>query len=422
MMGIFLLGTMLVLILFGVPIAFSIGLAGGIFLEVTDMRPLILLPQRLLVGANSYALLAVPLFTFSGYLMEAGGLSQRLVQWVEKVFGWFPGSMGTIALLCCTIFAALTGSGPATVAAIGAIMYPAMISGGYPRHTAAGLLAAGGSLGPIIPPSIAMIVYGSTMSLSIPNMFIGAVVPGIILAGLFIVVNTLIAFKIKLRPERKFFTARELLDSTLGALGMLFLPVIVLGGIYGGMFTPTEAAAVCVAYTLLLGVLYKELSLASTLSALRRTVRTSAMVMLIVGMSGIFGWILASAKIPSQIAQAVIPYLSSQGMYMLILMLVLFFVGCIMETLASIVILAPILVPIGLEMGIHPLHLGVVFCINLVIGFITPPFGMNLFTATSVTGLPFTQVVKGTLPFLAVAVAAVFLFAFVPGTVLFFFQ
>ncbi len=422
MLAILLLGVMLVLIMVGVPIAFAIGLSASFFLEVTGMRPQILLPQRLLVGINSFALIAVPLFTFSGYLMEQGGLSKRLVDWVEKIFGWFPGSMGTITILCCTIFASLTGSGPATVAAIGAIMFPAMISGGYSRETAAGLLAAGGSLGPIIPPSVAMIVYGSTMSLSIPNMFLAAIIPGLLLAFLFIVVNTVIAFRKNIKPVRQTFTRQEFLRSTVSASGVILLPVIVLGGIYGGVFTPTEAAAVCVIYSLFLGMAFRELTWKKVADCLKLTARTSAMVILICGMSAIFGWILAAAKIPTTIATAVLPYLSSPEVYLIILMFFLFFVGCLMETLSSIVILAPILVPIGIQLGVDPLHLGVLFCINLVIGFITPPFGVNIFTACSVTGQSFPAVVKGLLPFLLVAMAAVMVFAFVPGITLFFFR
>lgn len=412
-------GSLFFLILIGVPIAFCIALSSAFFLVVSQSKPLILIAQRMLLGMDSFVLLAIPLFTLSGYLMEQGGLSKRLVDWVEKIFGWFPGSMGTVTIVCCTIFAALTGSGPATVAAIGAIMIPSMTKSGYKRETAAGLLAAGGALGPIIPPSVAMIVYGSTMNLPIPDMFIAGIIPGVVMAGLFIVTNSVIAIKKKIRPEPHHYTFYDLILSTWRALGVLFLPIIVLGGIYGGFFTPTEAATVCVLYSLALGFFYRELSYKNLISAMKKTVCTSAMVVLILGVSNTFGWILASAKIPTMIANAIIPYVSTQFTYLILLMLILFLVGCIMETLSSIVILAPILVPIGLQLGVDPLHLGVLFCVNLIVGFITPPFGVNLFTAVSTAEVSYSQAVKGVMPFLITAIISVVIFAFVPQIVLF---
>lgn len=414
-----LFGSLLVLIIFGVPIAFSIGLSGAFFLVVTQMRPLILVAQRLMVGMDSFALLAIPLFTLAGYIMEQGGLSKRLVDWAQSIFGWFPGSMGTITIVCCTVFAALTGSGPATVAAIGSIMIPAMISSGYKKENAAGLLAAGGALGPIIPPSISMIVYGTTMSLSVPDMFLAGIVPGLMLALGYIGINTVYAVKNNIKRNEQKYSAMECLVFTWKALAVLMLPVIVLGGIYGGIFTPTEAASVCVLYSVMLGVLYKELSWKKLIIAMEKTVETSAMVVFIVGMSGLLGWVLAAAKIPAMIANSVIPMFSNKYVYMIILMMLLFVVGCVMEILASIVILAPILVPIGIQMGWDPLHLGIIFCVNLIVGYITPPFGVNLFTAASTAGVPFAGVLKGVIPYLLASVAIVLILAFIPDIILF---
>lgn len=419
MEALILFGALLTLIIIGVPIAFSIGLSGVFFLVVTQMRPLILVAQRLVVGMDSFALLAIPLFTLAGYIMEEGGLSKRLVDWAQSLFGWFPGSMGTITIICCTVFAALTGSGPATVAAIGAIMMPAMINGGYKKENAAGLLAAGGALGPVIPPSISMIVYGTTMGVSVPDMFLGGIVPGLLLALAFIVTNTIHALKNGIKRSETKYTVKECLIFTWKALGVLMLPIIVLGGIYGGIFTPTEAASVCVLYSLLLGLIYRELNFSKLLTAFKRTVETSAMVVFIVGISGLLGWVLASAKIPTMIANAIIPLFSNKYVYMLILMLLLFFVGCLMEILASIVILAPILVPIGVQMGWDPLHLGIVFCTNLIIGYITPPFGVNLFTASSTSGVPFAGVLKGVIPYLVASVIIVLILAFIPDIIMF---
>jgi C4-dicarboxylate transporter DctM subunit len=368
---------------------------------------------------DSFVMLAVPLFTLAGYLMEQGGLSRRLVDWVEKIFGRYTGATGTITIICCAIFASLTGSGPATVAAIGAVMMPALIQSGYPKHIAAGMLASGGALGPIIPPSVAMIVYGSTMNVSIPKMFIGALVPGLCVAGLFVLVNLGISYKRGIRGTGRSYTIKEIVVSTWRALGVLLLPVIVLGGIYGGFFTPTEAATICVVYSMGLGFALKELSLTALIATFKKTIVTSSAIAMIIGISSVFGWILAAAKIPASVAQTLIPILGNANIYMLVLMLVLFVVGCLMETLAAIVIIAPILVPIGLQMGVDPLHLGVIFCINLIVGFVTPPFGVNLFTAVSTTDTPYTDVVRGSILFLIPAVFAIFIFAFIPEIILF---
>lgn len=405
---------MFLLIFWGVPIAYSIELSVIALLAVTHLKPMIIIPQKLEIGMDTFVYLAIPLFTLAGYLMEQGGLSDRLVDCVEKLFGWFPGSMGTITIICCLFFASLTGSGPATVAAIGAIMIPTMLKNGYSRTDAAGLLAAGGSLGPIIPPSIAMIVYATTMGLSVPEMFMAAMLPGILLGLLFIATNTILSIRKGIRSERVHFTTKELLRSVWRALGVIFLPVLVLGGIYGGIFTPTEAATISVVYALILGFSYRELTLKKLLVAMQKTVVTSAMVIFIVGMSNAFGTILAAANIPRTIAAMIIPYLNNRTVYLLLLIVFLLVVGCIMETVSSIVILAPILVPIGTALGIVPMHLGIVFSVTLIVGFITPPFGLNLFTAAATADTNFSEVVKGVLPYLIASLIAVLLIAFFP--------
>ncbi|MCI8429766.1 MAG: TRAP transporter large permease subunit [Lachnospiraceae bacterium] len=238
-----------------------------------------------------------------------------------------------------------------------------MISGGYRENSAAGLLACGGALGPVIPPSICMIVYGTTMGVSVP--------------------------------------------------------AIVLGGIYGGVFTPTEAAAVCVAFALILGICYRELNPASLMDSLIKTVETSSMVIIIVGMSAVLSWILSATGIPAQIASAATPFLGNKYVYIVVLLLILFGIGCLMETVASMLILGPILVPIGLALGMNDLHLAIVFSVALVVGMVTPPFGLNLFTACATSRQTFLQVVKGMVPYLIALIAAVILVAFVPELSLF---
>lgn len=418
-MALLLFGLMFVLMLAGIPIAFSIAIATAGFLVFTGSGSLLLLAQRFFLGMDSFVLLAVPLFVMTGFLMDQCGLSKRLIDWVECIFGRIRGSVGVVTIVSCAIFAALVGSGPATIAAIGALMIPALRQSGYREETSAGLVAAGGALGPIIPPSVGMIVYGSTMNLSIPKMFMSAIIPGLMMVFGLIAVNMIIVKKENIPPSEKQFTAKEKLVRTWRALPALLLPLIILGGIYGGIFTPTEAAVVSVVYGMLVGFCLKELSLGKLRKTMVSTIETSAMITLILGVSNLFGWILAYAKIPQTLAALVIPIVRTKFIYLIVLCLLMLIVGALMETLTSIVILAPILAPIGIELGIDPLIVGMVFCLSLIIGVVTPPFGVNLFTVASTTGLSFRRVVSGAAPFILSLIVVVFVIAIFPQILMF---
>lgn len=418
--GMFLI--MLALIFIGVPVAFSILGSGIWFLLATDMKPLALVCQRAVTGLDSFPLLAVPLFVFVGDLMDRGGISKRMIKWAESLLGWIPGGLGIVTIVSCAIFAALTGSGPATVAAIGSIMIPSLVKNGYQRRTAAGMAAAGGALGPIIPPSIPMIIYGVTMGVSIPKMFLAGVVPGLFIMLLLVVVNIVIAMKnpeiLKNRGEK--FSLKVFLKNTWEALGALLLPVIILGGIYSGFFTPTEAAAVGVVYALFIGiVVYWEIKIKELPKSLVKSMETAAMVDFIIAAANLLSWIMSVTKVSTYVMGFLSTFIVNQYVYLLVLMLLLFVVGALMDTVAAIIIIAPVIVPMGIAMGLDPLHLGMIFVINLVIGYVTPPFGYNLFTACSVTGLKFNEVVKGVLPFLLIEMAAVMILAFFPNVILF---
>ncbi len=412
-------GILIGFIFLGVPVCFSIAYSGIGYILSSQAQPLILIAQRSLNGMDNYTLLAIPLFTLAGFIMDKGGLSKRLVAFLERAFFWIPGGIGTITVLCCAVFAALTGSGPATVAAIGAITYPAMKQAGYRENSAAGLLACGGALGPVIPPSICMIVYGTTFGVSVPAMFMAAVVPGLLMALFLIVTNIFVCKRQNVAQVKKSYTLREIWMSFTKSWGVLLLPIVVLGGIYGGIFTPTEASAVCVVFAVVLGICYRELNLKNMLEALVKTVETSAMVIIIVGMSAILSWILSATGIPAQIAAKVVPFLGNQYVYIIVLLIILFIIGCLMETVASMLILGPILVPIGLELGVNELHLSMIFCLALIVGMVTPPFGLNLFTACATTGQSFMQVVKGMVPYMVALIIAVIIVSFVPELALF---
>ena len=413
--------VMFALIFIGLPVYLSILGSGAMFLIVTGIKPLLLVSQRMTTGLDSFPLLAIPLFVLVGELMDRGGISKRMINWADALMGWVPGGLGVVTIVSCAIFAALTGSGPATVAAIGSIMIPSLTNTGYDKKSAAGMVAAGGALGPIIPPSIPMIIYVVTMGLSIPKMFIAGILPGLVMMLLLILVNF---FLIKNKPDilknREKFSLKRLLTSTWSALGALLLPIIILGGIYSGVFTPTEAAAVGVVYALLLGFfIYREIRIKDLPDALLKAMETAAMVGIIMGAANLLSWIMSVNNFGDMVTNALGSFITTKYSYLIVLMILLFFVGALMDTVAAIIILAPVLVPFGIELGIDPLHLGMIFVINLVIGYVTPPFGYNLFTAQSITGLRFNDIVKGVMPFLIIELISVLLFAFVPSIITF---
>lgn len=413
--------VMFALIFIGLPVYLSILGSGAMFLIVTGIKPLLLVSQRMTTGLDSFPLLAIPLFVLVGELMDRGGISKRMINWADALMGWVPGGLGVVTIVSCAIFAALTGSGPATVAAIGSIMIPSLTNTGYDKKSAAGMVAAGGALGPIIPPSIPMIIYGVTMGLSIPKMFIAGILPGLVMMLLLILVNF---FLIKNKPDilknREKFSLKRLLASTWSALGALLLPIIILGGIYSGVFTPTEAAAVGVVYALLLGFfIYREIKIKDLPDALLKAMETAAMVGIIMGAANLLSWIMSVNNFGDMVTNALGSFITTKYSYLIVLMILLFFIGALMDTVAAIIILAPVLVPFGIELGIDPLHLGMIFVINLVIGYVTPPFGYNLFTAQSITGLRFNDIVKGVMPFLIIELISVLLFAFVPSIITF---
>ena len=408
------------LMLIGVPVAFSIISAGMVYLA-TSGTSMLVVAQRLIYGLNSFTLLAVPLFILVGNLMDFGGISKRLTDWAKSLLGWLPGGLGIVTVFSCAIFAALTGSGPATVAAIGSIMLPSMLKAGYSKEESAGLVAAAGALGPIIPPSIPMIIYGVTMSLSIPAMFVAGVVPGLVIALALSIVNVLFSYK---NPEVRKHAREQKFDLVYSfkmfwkALGALGLPVLILGGIYSGIFTPTESAAVGIVYALIVGFALGELRIRDLPRILISSLKTSTMVNFIIAAASIFSWVVSKSQIGAAISNAFIHLVGgSQAMYLFVLVLILLVVGCLMDNVAATLILAPILIPVGISLGCNQLHIGMLFCICLVVGFVTPPFGYNLFTAVSISGLNFKQIVKGTIPFLLTEIALLFLFAYVPGLI-----
>ncbi len=411
------------LMILGVPVAFSIVTVCTYYMTTASSVPLTLILQKLVGGVDSFPLLAIPLFTLAGNLMVSGGIAKRLVDWSESIVGSISGGLGLVAIVACAVFAALSGSGPATVVAIGSLMIPSLVERGYTKEHAGGLVAVAGALGPIIPPSIPMIIYAVNMGESVADMFIGGILPGLIIVVALMVVNyiraknspEIVAHRISVK-----FSFSEFLKKTWSALGALLMPVIILGGIYGGIFTPTEAASVGVVYGLIVGVLiYREIKIKDIPGILIRSMEASAMVCFVTAAANLFTWIINVTHASESITTFFSGFVHGKTTYLICLCLLMFVIGALLDNVATIIIFAPILVPVGLSMGCDSLHLGVLFVILVVIGFVTPPFGYNLFAAVSLTKQPLGKVSKSALPYILTLMGCAFLFAFVPQIITF---
>ena len=410
--------VLFILLFMGIPVVYSIGLDCIFYVLVFHVSDLIQLPTKIYAQNDSYVLLAIPLFVMCGYLMEAGGISRRLVDFVYSLVGRQPGALGTVAILSCMVFAALTGSAVATTAAIGAIMFPMMVENGYDSKVAAGMICSAGALGPIIPPSVPMVIYGSTMGVSVADLFLGGIIPGILMGVTFIVINIVYAIRNKLPRSQEEFSVKKTLKAFWKSLGVLFLPVIILGGIYSGTFTPTEAGTVAVLYSLLLCIFYRAIDLKGFLEVCRKTILTAGSIMCIICISGMFAYILTVENIPQTIAAVVLPYMSSSVDFMLMMFIFLIIVGALMDSGPAILILAPIIAPIGVSLGLPAIYVGIMFCCILCMGAITPPFGITLFTIAPIAKETFGRVVKGALPFTIAAFVVLLVLCFVPRLVM----
>ncbi len=414
-MNVTFIGALLVLIVLGVPVAVSLGLAAIIGIEAFTRLPLILVAQRMFTGIDSFPLMAIPLFILAGNLMAAGGISVRLVDFARAIVGGVRGGLAASCVLTCMIFAAVSGSSVATTFAIGAILIPAMVANGYPRPTAAAVQASAAELGVLIPPSIPLILYGVATDTSIGQLFIAGFGPGLLVAGA-LIAFLLVYCRIMGFGNEKSEDSIPLGPAALRASFALVMPVIVVGGIYAGVFTPTEASGVAVAYALFVGVvIYRELTWASFQRVMRESVIATSVVMLIIAAASLFSFLLSRTGLPTLAAGWVQDTFTTEFSFLLAVNLFLFVVGMFIETAAAILVLAPILVPLAIGFGIDPVHFGLIMVINLAMGMITPPVGVNLFAACQVARLPIERIVPALLPFFAVIVMCVFIVTYVPA-------
>ena len=419
-MASFMLAGMVFFFALGVPIAIAILAAsiGGISLFTP--LPLVVVAQRLMTTIDSFPLMAIPFFILAGNLMEAGGISRRLVEFAKSLVGGVQGGLACSCVLTCLIFASVSGSSVATTFAIGAIIIPAMIKHGYPKSFAASLQATSAELGVIIPPSIPLILYGVSAEVSIGELFVAGIGPGLLIGSALILFVYLFCRKNGWGKE-DHVGRLSVWAATKDAGFALVMPIIIIGGIYRWVFTPTEASVVAVVYALFVGVvIYRAISLSDLISVLRRSVIASAIIMFVIAAAGLFSFLITRAGVPAAVSGWITAIIDDPYAFLLAVNLFLFVVGMFIETSAAIIVLAPILVPVAIAFGVDPVHFGLIMVVNLALGMITPPFGVNLFAACQVANIPLERIIKHLVPFVLVVIACLAVITYVPGITLFF--
>ncbi|QEM82318.1 TRAP transporter large permease [Halomonas binhaiensis] len=414
-MALLLFGSLIVFFIIGVPIAFSLGLASAITVWQGDLMPMLIIAQQFIASVNSFPLMAIPFFILAGYLMQSGGISKRLVDFSNTLVGSMTGGLAMVAILTSLFFAAISGSGAATTAAIGSILIPAMVAKGYASDYAASNQAASGALGVIIPPSIPLILYAIAADVSVGDMFVAGVLPGLMLTFSLIVYAYFYARRKHHGGEEKS-SWHDIYQAGRKALLAIFMPIIILGGIYGGFFTPTEAAVVAVVYSFIIGTLvYREIHFRELPKIFQEAAVMTAVVLIIIGAAGVYGRILQSLRVPTMISEFVIGTIDSPLLFILLVNLLLLIAGMFIEAAAAILILVPILLPIAINFGFDPIHLGVVMVVNLAMGMFTPPVGLNLFVASQISQVSVTRLSYAIAPFVAIVLVNLLIISMVPS-------
>lgn len=410
-----LFGAFSILLVIGAPIAVALGMAAmAAFISIgKDVTTLVQIAYN---AVNSFPVMALPAFILSGALMQGSGISRRLVAVAEALAGRMAGGLGASTVLACLFFGAISGSGPATTAAVGMLMIPAMAKKGYDRGYASAVTASSGGLGIVIPPSIPMVIYGVTASESITQLFIAGVFPGLLIASGIIILNYFISKKKGYKANEDEWSIKKTLITIKDGFWALMAPVVILGGIYSGFFTPTEAAIVSIFYTLFVGIfIYKELKLPAIFKSLDSTTWLSGRVLIILFTAQAFGRLLVQYKIPDAIAAWLLALTGNVYIIWALVIIFLIMIGMFMETLATIMLVTPVLLPVMTSLGVDPIHFGVVLVMCCEIGFETPPLGENLFIASGIGKVSIEEISVKAIPFSIVEIGAVFLVAYIPG-------
>ncbi len=419
MTTLFLFGLLLLLLIIGVPVAIALGLSSILTILVFSNDSLASLSLKLFQGMEHYTLLAIPFFVLSAALLSTGGVAKRIIRFTIACIGSVRGGMAMSSVLACMLFAAVSGSSPATVAAIGSIVITGMVSTGYSQRFAAGVVGSAGTLGILIPPSIVMVVYAAITEVSVGRLFIAGVIPGL-LAGLMLMFGIYFFARRHNLPKMQPASWREIISAGISASWGLLLIVIVLGGIYSGVFTPTEAAAVAAVYAFVIAVfVYRDLKLRDIPKVLTDSGGVTIMLMFIITNAMLFGHVLTTEQIPQQLAQTIFNVGMTPWLFLIIVNVLLLIGGSFMEPSGLILIAAPILFPIALELGIDPIHLGIIMVVNMEVGMITPPVGLNLFVIVGITNMSLVESVKAIIPWLLILLTFLIIITYVPQISLF---
>lgn len=408
--------SLAVFVSISLPIGISLGLSTVIALIFMTDIDTVMVAQTAFASLDSFTLMAIPFFMLAGNFMRYGGISKRLLDLADHIIGFVTGGLGAVTTLTCMFFAAISGSGPATVSAIGSFMMPAMKEKGYDPGYSAALTAAAGTIGVVIPPSIPFVIYGVVTGTSIGSLFLAGIIPGILMGLALMVTNYRTAKKNGWLGSGQRPKLRSVGKATKNAFWALMSPVIILGGIYGGIFTPTEAAAVSCVYTFVIGkFVYKELDMKKLMDCLKDTVLLAGATSFMIGLSSGFAFLLTMKQVPNTVAEALLSVSDNKIVILLIINVFLLIIGCFIDNISSCMILAPILLPVVVALGVDPIHFGIIMTMNLAIGFITPPYGANLFIASAVGNTPMESIIKRVWPLILTITVVLILTTFIPG-------
>ncbi|WP_376873589.1 TRAP transporter large permease [Albirhodobacter sp. R86504] len=402
------------LLLFGLPIFAALAMSVAlVFYFIGGIDPVVV-PMRMFSGMNNFSLMSIPFFILAAELMRIGGLSDRLIGLARALIGWLPGGLAAAAVVACLMFGSISGSSPATVIAIGTIMYPAMVAAGYDKFFSIGLITTAGTLGPIVPPSIALIIYGSVTGTSVGKLFAAGLLPAVLIGGILIAYACWYSAH-KGYPRDTFPSIRSVLHAVKRAAWGLGLPVILLGGIYSGVFTPTESAATACLYGWFVGaVVYRSISMREMLRVLRNTGLISGPLLLITAGASAFSWLLASTGAPSDLASYILSGTDNPIVVVALFNLILLVAGCFLDSASAIIILGPLMQPIAAQVGVDPIHFGIIMLVNLSVGMLTPPVGLNLFVAMGVAKMSLFEIFRASLPTIVLMLIALIVLSYVP--------
>ena len=408
--------VLIIALVVNVPVGIAIGVSSLAAVLADGRLSSTYIVQQLVTSADSFPLMAIPLFILAGELMSAGGVSKRILNVCNVFFGRITGGLAIVTVIVCMFFAAVSGSGPATVAAVGSMVVPTMLEKGYSKSFTLALIATAGSIGVVIPPSIPMVIYGVSTSTSISGMFMAGFLPGILIGIGLIICCYFYCKKQGWKGDDRRYTVKEKLAAVWDAKWALINPVIILGGIYAGIFTPTEAAAVAAVYAFICGTfIHRELNIKNIFDPIAASCSTTGTTMVIIGCATAFTKILTIQRIPDMITKGISGLTTNYVLILLLINLLLLIVGCFMDTTPAMMVLSPILLPIALRIGMNPIHFGVIMVVNLAIGFITPPLGINLFVAARVGREPLETVTSGIMRFMVVMLICLMLITFIPA-------